>query len=216
MRIKLDAVLKVGGSLSRGDGLGALCGEISRLGGLFNLLVVPGGGEFADQVRNAHIRFNLSETASHCMALAAMDQYGYLLNHLIEESVLTADLSSVCPASGSGKAVVFLPSRLVLEQSSLPHSWQVTSDTISAWIARHADCRRLILLKDVDGLQQDGLIKDLTVNQLSVHRGGVDEYLSHFLSSADLETWVINGLRPWRLTELLEKGYTTGTRIRRN
>lgn len=222
--MSLDAVLKVGGSLSRGDGLEPLCREISRLGKHYRMLVVPGGGAFADQVRTAYDRFNLSETAAHCMALAAMDQYGYLLNHLISESVLAADLHSACQATDSGKVSILLPSAPVINESMLPHSWQVTSDTISAWVAHSANCRRLVLLKDVDGLLRDGqtegsaseLIAELTTDHLAERSGGVDEYLSRFLASVCLETWILNGLLPERIAELLEKGHTTGTRIRRS
>ena len=60
-------------------------------------------------------RFKLSETAAHCMALSAMDQYGYLLNHLIAGSFLTADLTSSLPGNGSsGKVSILLPSTPVL------------------------------------------------------------------------------------------------------
>jgi aspartokinase-like uncharacterized kinase len=84
--MSLDAVLKVGGSLSRGACLEALCREISRLGERYNLLVVPGGGRFADQVRDSYRRFDLDETAAHHMALLAMDQFGYVFNRLIAGS----------------------------------------------------------------------------------------------------------------------------------
>ena len=219
--MSLNAVLKIGGSLSRGDGLEVLCGAIRRLGERYRILVVPGGGEFADQVRTASARFNVSETVAHCMALCAMDQYGYLLNYLIAGSYLTADLSSACRATEDGKVSILLPSTLVLQYSGLPHSWHVTSDTISAWVTHRAHCQRLVLLKDVDGLLEAepaeefpaALIPALTPDQLAERSGGVDEYLPCYLASAHLETWVINGLCPERIMELLEKGYTTGTRI---
>jgi aspartokinase-like uncharacterized kinase len=217
----LDAVLKIGGSLDRGTGLPALCTEINRLGLRHRLLVVPGGGAFADQVREAYRRYNLNETAAHCMALLAMDQYGHLLSHLIADSYVAVDLASASRAAESGKVAVLLPSAMVLRSDPLPHSWQVTSDTIAAWAAQQADCRRLVLLKDVDGLlagesadnSPPGLIAELSVAQLTERDGGVDAYLCRFLASADLETWVINGLRPERLSELLATARTTGTRI---
>lgn len=217
-----DAVLKIGGSLSRGDGLEALCREISALGRRHRLLVVPGGGSFADQVRTAYERFHLSETAAHCMALYAMDQYGYVLNHLIAGSLLTVDPASTGAGGGSGNVCVLLPSAQVLRHSGLPHSWKVTSDTIAAWVAHRTRCRRLILLKDVDGLFRHAPangssqpMAELTPVQLAEHGGGVDEHLSQFLAAVDLETWVVNGLHPGRLKELLEQGHTTGTRVRR-
>ncbi len=156
----MNAVLKIGGSLSRSDGLRALCREIGRLSEHYSLLVVPGGGDFAEQVREADRRYHIGETASHCMALLAMDQYGYLLNQLIEGSFLTDDLNSARKSAESGRAAILLPSALVIKEDPLPHSWQVTSDTIAAWVSHRAGSRRLVLLKDVDGLLgPDGLIR---------------------------------------------------------
>jgi aspartokinase-like uncharacterized kinase len=110
---------------------------------------------------------------------------------------------------------------LLIQADPLPHSWQVTSDAIAAWVAGLAQASRLILLKDVDGLfsadpvqsETVTLLAQLSAEELAVHQGGVDEYLSTVLASVDLETWVINGQHPERLAELLCTGRTLGTRI---
>jgi aspartokinase-like uncharacterized kinase len=212
--VKPETVLKIGGSLSRGSGLNALCETISRLGERHRLVVVPGGGAFADQVRQAYRRYALDETSAHKMALLAMDQYGYVLHHLISGSCLTAGLEVACEASKTCVGIL-LPSSLLTSADSLPHSWQVTSDTIAAWIAQAAHCPRLVLLKDVDGLMASSeVIPELTAVELAQHAGGVDEYLSRFLAGANLETWIINGMHPDRLRELIERDHTLGTRIR--
>jgi 5-(aminomethyl)-3-furanmethanol phosphate kinase len=219
--MNLDAVLKVGGSLVRGMGLESLCHEISCLGKRYRLLIVPGGGSFADQVRHAYRRYHLNETTAHQMALLAMDQYGYLLSQLISGSSLIYDFDSANRITESGRAAILLASRQIIRTDPLPHSWIVTSDSIAAWAARQMQCRRLILLKDVDGLwdaNQNGdapeLITELTKQQLTEHTGGVDEYLSHVLADSNLETWILNGLKPERLSELLTTSRTTGTRIK--
>jgi 5-(aminomethyl)-3-furanmethanol phosphate kinase len=213
--MSLDAVIKIGGSLSRGAGLPELCLEISRLAKIHALLIVPGGGKFADQVRDAYRQYHLSEPAAHRMALLAMDQYGYVLNDLIKESFLTCDLAAAREAAEIGRAAILLPSEIVMHSDRLPNSWQVTSDTIAAWIAQAASCPRLVLLKDVEGLMTAGneLIADMPVEKLAGHSGGVDEYLFQFLSSARLETWVIHGNSPERLSQLLKTGRTIGTKI---
>lgn len=223
-----ETVLKVGGSLQHGAlqhgalqhgaGLTALCREISRLAERCRLLVVPGGGIFADQVRNIYRQYSLNETAAHRMALLAMDQYGYLLNQLITGSSLISGLTFADRAAHSGRAEILLPAALVNQDDALPHSWNVTSDSIAAWIAHRVQCNRLILLKDVDGLltvtDPPRLISELTVQQLAEHNGGVDKYLFNILCVSNLETWVINGLKPERLSELLATSSTIGTRIR--
>jgi 5-(aminomethyl)-3-furanmethanol phosphate kinase len=219
--MSLDAAVKIGGSLSRGKGLLKLCCEISRLGRRYSLLVVPGGGDFADQVRTAYRQYNLSETAAHYMAVLAMDQYGYLLNQLIAGSSLHLSLGLACRAAKSGKAAILLPSALIRRADPLPHSWEVTSDTIAAWVAHRARCRRLVLLKNVDGLMRENsrrdarpqLITEMSVAQLKKHAGGIDGYLPRYLSAAGLETWIVNGLHPKRLSVLLGNAHTIGTLI---
>ena len=156
--------------------------------------------------------------------LRALLQFGYLLSRLIEGSSPTADLQSVRRTAESGRVAVFLPSATIIQSDPLPHSWQVTSDTIAAWIARQSSCNRLVLLKDVDGLFVSGeaadssgrLLAEITVQQLEALSGGVDEYLAQYLAKASLETWVISGSHPSRLAELLSAGYTVGTRILRS
>lgn len=210
-------VAKVGGSQSRGAGLPALAQELGRLGARHPLLVVPGGGAFADVARDHYRRYALGETTAHRMALLAMDQYGCLLGDLVPGSVLITDILSARQAARRGQTPILLPSSLLIQADPLPHSWQVTSDAIAAWVAGLLRSSRLILLKDVDGLcaQNDAtqLIQQMTVEELASHRGGVDEYLATVLASVDLETWVINGQHPERLAELLQTGRTLGTLI---
>lgn len=214
--MSLDAVLKIGGSLSRGDSLNALCEVISELRKRRSVLIIPGGGNFADQVREADRRYHLDPTAAHNMALLAMDQYGYLLHQLIKDSCLTSDLRVAFNAALSGHVSILLPAAIVMKEDPLPHSWQVTSDSIAAWIAARIGCPRLILLKDVDGLRNaDGKIEELTIEQLKAHAGGVDEYLHAVLGANCVETWIVNGLHPSRLVELLDNGLAIATRIRR-
>ncbi len=50
-----------------------------------------------------------------------------------------------------GRLNVLAPSAWLLGADPLPHSWDVTSDSIAAWVARALRVRRLMLVKDVDG-----------------------------------------------------------------
>lgn len=220
--MNFEAVLKIGGSLSRGQSLAALCQEIGRLGSRHRLLVVPGGGDFADIVRDHYRRYRLTETTAHAMALSAMDQYGWLLGDLIPNGDVVRDILSARKAAANGRVPILLPATLLIQADPLPHSWQVTSDSIAAWIAGLVCASRLILLKDVDGLLSDlsrretaEVLLAMNVKELRNHRGGVDEYLAVLLASLDLETWVVNGQLTERVAELLDTGQTLGTRIRR-
>jgi 5-(aminomethyl)-3-furanmethanol phosphate kinase len=212
-------VVKVGGGLARGagdDALRALCRVLGELGERHRLLVVPGGAGFADAVRDHDRRFGLRATTSHHMAILGMEQFGWLLSELIPGAERRADLARAGRLT-HGRASVLLPARLALD--ALPASWQVTSDSIAAWVAGQVGADRLVLVKDVDGLFADWPARGrplarLTVAELAALRpGGVDEYLPTALERGRFETWVIGGRDPERLVELFERGTTAGTRI---
>jgi len=144
----LDTVVKIGGGvLSQIDGLDAVLAAIAQAGRTRRLLVVPGGGPFADVVRELDRRVGLPADAAHWMAVLAMDQYAHLLASRLTGSVLVADLGEVETAFGDGHVPVLLPSEWLREADPLPHSWDVTSDSIAAWIAGVAGASRLVLVK---------------------------------------------------------------------
>ena len=63
----MDAtIVKVGGSLAlHPEKLRILCAKLSEVSKKHKIIVVPGGGEFADAVRDLDKRFNLSCEVSH-------------------------------------------------------------------------------------------------------------------------------------------------------
>lgn len=208
-------VVKVGGGLGSGagdDALRALCATLGELGQRHPLLVVPGGAWFADAVREADRRFALSAPTSHHMAVLGMEQFGWLLSELIPGAVRSGQARA-----SAGATTVFLPAALALD--GLPASWQVTSDSIAAWVADRAGAGRLVLVKEVAGLfaqwpAHGDPIARMTAAELGALRpAGVDEHLAAVLADARFETWVIGGRDPRRLVELIERGATVGTRI---
>jgi len=144
----VDAVVKVGGGVLAD--VGAFDGVLATLAdaaGSCRLLVVPGGGPFADVVRAVDRQIGLSDTAAHWMAIAAMDQYAEVIAQRLVQSSLVDDPGEIGTAIGRGGVAVLRPSRWLRDADPLPHSWDVTSDSIAAWIAGQLGARQLILIK---------------------------------------------------------------------
>ncbi|HSL96431.1 MAG TPA: hypothetical protein VLA35_11045 [Thermoleophilia bacterium] len=227
----VDAVVKVGGRLGHDEGLRGLCLRLAELGRRHRLLVVPGGGVFADAVRDCDARFGLGADAAHWMAILAMDQYGLLLGELIPGARLTRSFDAAAgPAAegvvsgaaregaaselaGGGAVTVLLPHDLLREADPLPHSWAVTSDAIAAWVADAVRAPRLVLLKHGAAL---GGLASASLTGLG-EAGVVDEAFAGVVeagraSGAGFDVWLLDGGRPERLEALLATGRADGVR----
>ena len=70
---------------------------------------------------------SLSDDAAHWMALLAMDQYGYYLS-----DGTGIPLADTIEGNGTRIALAY---EILRKDDALPHSWDVTSDTVAAWMA---------------------------------------------------------------------------------
>ena len=144
----VDVVVKLGGGLLvHPVHFEAVLAVIRDAASERRLLIVPGGGPFADAVRHLDRQFRLSDDAAHWMAVLAMDQYAHLVVSRLAGGLLVADPSEAAAAFGAGRLPVLAPSRWVRDADPLPHSWDVTSDSIAAWVAGVIGARHLILVK---------------------------------------------------------------------
>ena len=219
----MDAVVKVGGSLAEEhELLMDLCAKIGLLAENYELVVVPGGGRFADIVRDYYERFSLSSTISHRMAILGMDQFGMLLTQITPNSCATYLLSDAKQLSETKAVPILLPSRIMFKRDPLKNSWDVTSDSIAAYVADRLRAPKLILVTNVDGvftedpLHEDAvLIKRLSAEELLKFnkRTSVDCFLAEMLLESSINCYVVNGKYPERVEAVLAGEQTTYTLI---
>ena len=206
-----SAVVKVGGSLLRHlDALRRLCHELGEVMGRWRVLVVPGGGVFADAVRSVDSKLKLSSLTSHLMALMAMDQYGLLLADLMPSARVVRRLEEL-----EGGSAIILPYLEASRDPELPPSWSVTSDAVAARIAERLGVSKLVLVKDVDGIFIGGrLVEEVEASRLiEVGETCIDSYTPHILLRAGITCQVVNGLREGALKRLMEGLPVKGTLI---
>jgi aspartokinase-like uncharacterized kinase len=151
-------IVKIGGRLSQvPEALDRVCAAVEAACYGHHLIVVPGGGPFADAVRSFEHRLPISPDAAHWMAILAMDQYGHVLADRIKGARLVDEAGAAIEASGRGSVAVLAPFRWMRSADVLPHTWQVTSDSIAAFVAGALGATRLILIKMTSqGLPVDG------------------------------------------------------------
>ena len=210
----VDAVVKVGGSLLASGSLPSLVTTLGELARSHGLVVVPGGGPFADAVRGACSLHDPGASAAHWMAILAMDQHAQLLAGLLPAARLVTGPDEIAKVLAEGLLPVLAPFRWLQAVDPLPHGWHVTSDSIAAWVAARLSARRLVLFKSLEGVP--GTCGDIVAEaplRSSALAGIVYEYFERAVEPG-LESWVLAGREPQRLAELLRDGRTRGTRLR--
>jgi aspartokinase-like uncharacterized kinase len=142
-------VVKIGGGLLREtglDGLRAACAEAAQMATRRPVLVVPGGGPFADAVRAVDAQVGLADDVAHVLALRAMDQLGVVLRGLLPDAELLADL-------GAPRSLGLLLVTPAFEsRPGVPQSWAVTSDSLAVLAATAIGAAEAVLLKPVAGV----------------------------------------------------------------
>jgi len=215
-------IIKVGGSICNPAILKKLGEIFKEMYGRYKFAIIPGGGRFADLVRKVDREFKLSPINSDKMAILAMDQYGLLLSDVMKLPT-TDKLKELKNLENAKQPPIFLPSKHFFRESPLPHSWEVTSDSIAAYLASKINADRVILVKDVDGIftsdpkksTQAKLIKKITAKELIAlrKRTCVDSFLPKLLLKHKLSCYIVNGQHPKRIKDLLKKRKTVCTEI---
>src|SRR5437867_8983121 len=112
----VDIVVKLGGGvLAHADQFDAALDAIGVAGRERRLLIVPGGGPFADAVRDIDRQLRLSDDAAHWMAILAMDQYAHVIADRMAHGAIAADRRSIDAVADAGRIPVLAPFRWLRE-----------------------------------------------------------------------------------------------------
>jgi len=140
-------IVKLGGSLARERQFARWIEALRHC--KEGVIIVPGGGPFADCVRETQRYMRFDDAVAHRMALLAMEQYAIACASSFPEVLLIGDEAQL-RLIGEGRVAFWLPSRMARGADDLPENWQVTSDSLAAWLAMRLDARVLLIVKSVD------------------------------------------------------------------
>jgi len=150
-------IVKIGGSLARDEArLRALLAGIAD-GREGPCVVVPGGGPFADAVRDVQLRLRFPDALAHRLALDAMGRMAEILGALEPRLCVETRLGRLRPGT------VWDPSALRDGHPGVAESWDVTSDSLALWLAARLDAARCTLVKSADappGAEAGRLVRD--------------------------------------------------------
>ncbi|HNZ56913.1 MAG TPA: uridylate kinase [Methylophilaceae bacterium] len=182
-------VVKLGGSLLGAPELSRWLETLVKFSD-GKVVIVPGGGLFANAVREAQQMTNMQDALAHQLALLAMDQYGLLLTGLNPALVTASSELEISERGWQHRAIVWLPSKMVLADDTIPRNWEITSDSLSAWLANKLGAEQLILVKSKPLLTYQTKVP--TSLQHFVDDELIDSQLINYIQGQHYQTWVVN------------------------
>lgn len=187
-------VLKLGGSLLESGRLAPVLEIVAKR--KRPVIVVPGGGKFADQVRDAQSQNGFDDATAHRLALFAMHQMANVIVSRQPHFATAATKEEFGLAGVNGLVPVWLPGPMAGADSSIPKSWDMTSDSLAAWLATETGAAEVALVKSC------AVDPAATLEQLAA-AGIVDPLFRGYVERAGLRWSVIGEGDDARLARLL-------------
>ncbi|MEI6066806.1 MAG: uridylate kinase [Methylococcaceae bacterium] len=178
-------VVKLGGSLSKADALINCLNKLEKNYTDSAVVIVPGGGAFADQVRIAQQRWQFDDITAHRMAILAMQQMALLIKGLKSNFSIAHSITDILKQAAQQKIVIWSPDIVELDNAAIKASWDITSDSLAAWLACELSARELVLVKSAM------IDHSLNLQQLT-ELGIVDQGFCDFARQACFKISIIN------------------------
>ena len=176
-------------------------------------LFVIGGGEFANLIRKYDAEIGFSEDITHETAIDSMDILAKLLNDKLAFTEISYTVEDAIGISNLNKIPIMICSDILNENEPFEHSWNVTSDSIAAYIASLLDAK-LLIATNVNGIYTKDpslsgaeLIREIDVNKLlTFDESSIDLMLPTLLIEYGLDCYVVNGECPDRVLSIMNDG----------
>ena len=206
MIVIIKQVVKIGGSLFPDYAMDLA----KRLKGTDSCIVL-GGGEFANLIRRYDEEQNFSEEANHWTAIDCMDIIAKLVNDKVESSKLAYSIEEANQISEEGFTPIFAVSDFLKREDPFECSWDVTSDSIAAYIS-HLLNANLLIVTNVNGIytqepKEPGstFISKIDASKLlTFQESSIDVMLPSLLLKFGTNCYVVNGKYPERVLSLID------------
>ena len=204
--MSIKQVVKIGGSLFPEHAI-ELAKRLENTGSV----IVLGGGEFANLIRRYDSEMKFSDEANHWTAIDCMEIIAKLVNDKVDSAKLAYTIDEVHEISDDGFTPIFVVSEFLKVEDPFECSWDVTSDSIAAYVANLLNAN-LFIVTNVNGIytqepKEPGstfISKIDATTLLTFQESSVDVMLPSLLLKFGTNCYVVNGKCPERVLSLID------------
>lgn len=166
-------VLKLGGSWLKNQKLKDLLQNLI----LYNnseVVLVVGGGIFADAVRVSQRFLKFDDKFANYLAIKATENYAESINSIFPEIKLTKNLNELKKRNG---LKIWLPEKILKNERTFIKNWNSTSDSIACWLGKKISAKGVIFVKSLNfEKNQKFNLRDLQ------NKGILDKNISNYIN----------------------------------
>ncbi|MHA1933573.1 MAG: amino acid kinase family protein [Promethearchaeota archaeon] len=211
-----SVLFKIGGKiLENFEDLNSTISQLTELfdrGRIKKIILIPGGGSLVNFIRKVYSELKFTEELGHWMGIISMNYNGIELGKKFPELNIIEDINRIKKLDRT--LSIFLPYRFLKETDRLPHSWDVTSDSITLFLAKELEIPHCFLIKDIDGIlnKENQVIKALTTSEFkSMKESGklseiksVEGELKH--QSRPIDSYLLTLIDKWKKSCIILNG----------
>ena len=199
-------VVKIGGSLFPDYAI-----ELAKRLKNTSSVIILGGGEFANLIRKYDSKIKFSDETNHWTAIDCMEIIAKLVNDKVETAQLAYAIDEVSQIIDDGFTPIFVVSDFLKSEDPFECSWDVTSDSIAAYVANLLNAN-LFIVTDVNGIytqepKEPGstfISKIDAKTLLTFPESSIDVMLPSLLLKFGSDCYVVNGKYPERVLSLID------------
>ena len=173
--------------------------------------IILGGGEFANLIRKYNEEQEFSDEVTHWTAIDCMDIMAKLVDDKVDSAKLAFTVDEVKAISDEGFTPIFIVSEFLKAEDPFECSWDVTSDSIAAYVA-HLLNAKLLIVTNVNGIytqepKEPGstfISKIDATTLLTFQESSIDVMLPSLLLEFGSDCYVVNGKFPERVLSLID------------
>ena len=182
------------------------------------IIIIPGGGTYANFVRKIDEKISIGDEFSHWMAIFAMNCNGIELSQKYNDIKYFDNLGEL--KKSNGRIVIFLPYDFINQRDELLHSWDVTSDSITVYIAHQLGLKECFLIKDIDGIisNKNKILRELTTSEYKNLRKAskfltINENQEKIKDSQPIDSYMVNLINKYNVNCIILNGRSNKKRI---
>ncbi|MFW9895030.1 MAG: hypothetical protein ACFFD7_04425 [Candidatus Thorarchaeota archaeon] len=218
-----SAIFKIGGKILEDiEDLNSTISQLTQLydkGELQRIVLIPGGGSLANFIRTVYNELQFTEELGHWMGIISMNYNGIELGKRFPQIEIIEDINRL--KIKNKIFCIFLPYRFLKENDKLPYSWDVTSDSITLFLAKELDITHCILIKDIDGIlnRENLLLKEISPSDYKKMKksGDLSDFKTTELELKDqstpVDSYLLTLVEKWKIPCVILNGKSNTQRI---